>query len=59
MIHYEDECQKYWREVFSDQIQQAVDAKWPEETDTDIERARWFREGLKYAMMIVRWEVID
>lgn len=58
-LHTGEECQKIWRDAFSEQLENALEAFWPEETDTDIDRAKWFREGIRYAMMIVRWDYLE
>lgn len=54
-IHSDDECQKYWRDRFSQQIQECIDSPWGEEYNDSAE-ANWFRQGMRYAMMIIRWD---
>ena len=54
-VHSSDECQKYWRDRFADQIQECIDAPWSVEHDGGLE-AQWFREGMKYVMMIIRFD---
>lgn len=58
-MHMGDECQAFWRARFAEQLEGVVNTKWPEETDTETDRAKWFREGVRYAMMIVRWDSDD
>ena len=58
-MHTDDECQKYWRDVFAHQLEEAHNVHWPQETDTDAERSKWFREGIRYAMMIIRWDYTE
>ena len=55
-MHSDDECQKYWREVFASQIEKTINSYHLEEKDNDIDRIRWFLEGLRYASMIIRWD---
>jgi hypothetical protein len=55
-IHSDDECQKYWREVFASQIEKTINSYHIQEKDADVDRIRWFLEGLRYASMIVRWD---
>jgi len=45
-IHYEIE--KYWREKFSQEIQECIMGL--EDDDT----TKWFNEGLRYASMYIR-----
>jgi hypothetical protein len=52
-IHSDNECQKYWRDRFSEQIEECIDAPFMEEYS---QQAEWFRQGLNYAMMIIRWD---
>ena len=54
-IHASDECEKYWRDRFSEQIQECIDTPWENGQDNAAE-ANWFRQGLTYAMMIIRWD---
>jgi hypothetical protein len=55
-IHSDNECQKYWREVFASQIEKTTNSYHVQEKDEDVDRIRWFLEGLRYASMIVRWD---
>jgi hypothetical protein len=55
-IHTNDECQKHWREIFASQIESAINSYYPQENDNDMDRIRWFLEGLRYASMIIRWD---
>lgn len=55
-IHTNKECQKYWREVFASQIEDTINSYYPQERDDDLDRIRWFLEGLRYASMIIRWD---
>jgi len=55
-VHSDDQCQKHWREIFASQIEEAIYFHVPQETDQEIERIRWFVEGLRYAAMIIRWD---
>lgn len=54
-IHSSDDCQEYWRDRFSQQLQECIDAPWSDEYNNS-EQAKWFREGIKYAMMVIRWD---
>ena len=58
-IHTSQECQRYWRDVFADQIETVLRSYWPHETDDDLDRAMWFREGLKYSLMIIRHDMYN
>jgi hypothetical protein len=52
-MHSDNECQKYWRDRFSEQIEECIEAPYMEEYS---QQSEWFRQGLKYAMMIIRWD---
>ena len=54
-IHSNEECEKYWRDRFSQQIEECIDTPWENGNDYRKE-ANWFRQGLTYAMMIIRWD---
>lgn len=58
-LHTDDQCQRHWRSVFSAQLDQAHETEWPSDTDENEERARWFREGIRYAAMIIRFDMVD
>ena len=58
-IHTSTECQKYWRDIFADQIENVLRSYWPHENDADLDRNAWFREGLRYALMIIRHDVYE
>lgn len=53
-IHSNEECEKYWRDRFSQQIEECIATPWENGSDYNQE-ANWFRQGLTYAMMIIRW----
>ena len=55
-IHEGAKCQEVWRDLFSFQIEEALRIRWPEEEDANADRAYWFREGLTYAMMLIRFD---
>ena len=42
--------------MFASQIEEAIYFHVPQETDQEMERIRWFVEGLRYAAMIIRWD---
>jgi hypothetical protein len=52
-MHSNDECQKYWRDRFSEQIEECIETPFAEDYSSEAE---WFKQGLKYAMMIIRWD---
>ncbi len=52
-MHTSDECQKYWRDRFSEQIEGCINPPFAEEYS---QQGQWFAQGLKYAMMIIRWD---
>lgn len=59
-MHSGDECQKYWRDRFAEQLEEAIERDWglgPD--DPQFESARWFREGVKFASIIIRWDYDD
>jgi len=58
-LHSGDECQKHWRNRFADQLDEAQRQTWGSEADDNSERAGWFREGIRYASMIIRWDSDD
>lgn len=47
-MHYEIE--KYWREKFSQEIQECIMGL------EDDEITKWFNEGLRYAAMYIRYK---
>lgn len=58
-MHTGDECQKFWRERFAEQLEESVDRQWGVDDDKNLERAKWFNEGIRYALMIIRWDYDD
>lgn len=58
-IHTSDECQKYWRDRFADQLDEAQRRDWGADDDENMDRANWFNEGIRYAMLIIRWDYDD
>ena len=58
-IHSDEECENNWREIFSKQIEDVLNSHWPVENDDDFHRVKWFQEGLRYAMMVVRWDSVN
>ncbi len=56
-MHTGDDCQKYWRERFAEQLEESLGRDWGVlENDEEFQTVRWFREGIKYAAIIVRWD---
>jgi hypothetical protein len=59
-FHVSTECEEYWRNRFADQIEEAIARDWGlSPDDPDFQTVRWFREGAKYASIIVRWAYDD
>lgn len=58
-IHIGSECQKYWRDRFAEQLDEAQKRDWGVEDDENTDRVKWFSEGIRYAMMIIRWDYDD
>jgi hypothetical protein len=52
-MHSDGECQKYWRDRFSEQIEECIETPFSEGYSSEAE---WFKQGLRYAMMIIRWD---
>jgi hypothetical protein len=53
----EREYERYWREFISMQLQDAIDATHIVQSGDDPDSAeeyKWFREGLRFAQIIVR-----
>jgi hypothetical protein len=59
-LHTGDECQKYWRDRFADQLDDSMSRDWGISEDSpEFQTVKWFREGIKYAAIIVRWDFDD
>lgn len=59
-IHDGDQCQKYWRERFAEQLEAYAQRDWGvAEADPDFQTVKWFREGINYALMMIRWDYDD
>lgn len=59
-IHSSDECQKYWRDRFADQLDEAQKREWGlTESDEAFQTLKWFRQGINYAAIVIRWHYDD
>lgn len=59
-MHSSEDCQKYWRDRFAEQLEESLQRDWGIlESDPDFQTVKWFREGIKYALIVVRWDYDD
>jgi len=49
------DIEKYWRELFAEQIEEYLYTIIPE----DLPEARWFNEGMQHALLILRYTRTD
>jgi hypothetical protein len=59
-MHSSEDCQKYWRDRFAEQLEESLRRDWGVlEGEPDFQTVKWFREGIKYALIVVRWNYDD
>lgn len=51
----EREYERYWRAFIAEQLEDAIAASQRTETPESAQEARWFREGLRFAVIICRF----
>jgi hypothetical protein len=49
-IHSDDECESMWRERIAQELEGEAYRSF-----SDDESAKWFSEGIRYAIMMIRW----
>jgi hypothetical protein len=49
-IHSDDECESMWRERIAQELESEAYRSF-----SDDESAKWFSEGIRYAIMMIRW----
>lgn len=54
-IHSDDDCERFWRDRISDQLEQETARSFPSDSDAE----KWFKEGIRYAIMMIRWDIFD
>lgn len=54
-IHSDDDCERFWRDRISDQLEQETARSFPSDSDAE----KWFKEGIRYAIMMIRWDILD
>lgn len=59
-MHSDGDCQKFWRERFAEQLEESLHRDWGIlEDDPEFQTVKWFREGIKFASIIIRWDYDD
>lgn len=51
----EREYERYWRAFIAEQLEDAITASHRTETPDSAQEARWFREGLRFAVVLTRF----
>lgn len=51
----EREYERYWRAFIAEQLEDAIAASHHTETHDTAQEAKWFREGLRFAVIITRF----
>ena len=56
-IHSDSDCENLWRQRISDNLERETYLHFSTGDATDQER--WFQEGIRYAIMMIRWDMCE
>jgi len=55
MEGHDENCERFWRNVIADLLDRETERDFADSGDTQ----KWFKEGIRYAIMMIRWDVLD